>query len=120
MTLGMNEISWSKDDKQIARRAFDAAKEREYKQLISKTRQMADAMREPQDLWHLHDFLTETRREIDEKYDYRYSQLIFVFARLIYQGWLTLEELEGLAEDKLARIGQIVAFSKEQSHTRGE
>ena len=112
MTLGMNE-SWSTSEKQVARRAFDAARGREYKQLLSQTRQMADAMQEPSDLWRLHDFLTETRREIDEKYDYRYSVLIVVFARLIHEGWLSLEELEGLSEEKLAKVEQILKFARQ-------
>jgi len=112
MTLGMNE-RWSTSEKQVARRAFDAARGREYKQLLSQTRQMADAMQEPSDLWRLHDFLTETRREIDEKYDYRYSVLIVVFARLIHEGWLSLEELEGLSEEKLAEVEQILELARQ-------
>jgi len=55
-------------------------------------------------MWALHDLLTRERSAIHEKYDYRYSVLIFVFARLIIEGWLSEEELEGLGEDNLARI----------------
>ncbi len=109
----MYDFTWSKTEKQIAKRAFDAALQKEYAELLRQTCEMASRMEEGDDLWRLHDFLTDKRREIDEKYDYRYSQLIFVFARLIHQGWLSLEELEGLAEDKLARIGQILALAKE-------
>ncbi len=116
----MYDFTWSKTEKQMARWAFDAALQREYAELLRQTREMAGKMAEGDDLWRLHDFLTDKRREIDEKYDYRYSQLISVFARLIYQGWLSLEELEGLAEDKLTRIRQIVAFSKEQSRSQRE
>jgi hypothetical protein len=68
---------------------------------------MAGRMQEGADLWRLHDFLTRRRREIDEKYDYRHFQLSMVFARLIHEGWLSLEELQGLAEDKLAKIEQV-------------
>jgi hypothetical protein len=113
MTFGMDRSSWSKGEKQIARRAFDAAKGREYKQLMSKTRQMADALQEPQDLWRLHDFLSKATREIDEKNDYRCSVLIRVFARLILEGWLSFEELEGLSPEKLARIEQMVQFARQ-------
>ncbi len=60
----------------------------------------------------MHDSLTDKRREIDEKYDYRYSQLIMVFARLIHQGWLSLEELEGLHEGKLAKIRLILSLAQ--------
>jgi len=72
---------------------------------------MVGQMHEGADLWRLHDFLTDQRREIDEKYDYRYSRLIMVFARLVHQGWLSLEELEGLREDKLAKIEVILSLA---------
>jgi hypothetical protein len=82
----MYDFRWSKAEKQVAKRAFDAALRREYGELLHKTREMAGRMQEGADLWRLHDFLTDKRREIDEKYDYRYSQLIIVFARLIHEG----------------------------------
>ena len=99
----MNDFKWSNREKQVAKRAFNAALEREHGMLMRQTREMVGKMQEGADLWRLHDFLTDTRREIDEKYDYRYSQLITVFARLIYQGWLTIEELEGLRKTSSRR-----------------
>lgn len=44
-------------------------------------------------------------RELDQKYDFRYSVLIGVFARLMAEGWLTLEDLAGmdLAKRELIR-----------------
>jgi len=59
------------------------------------------------DIWELHDFLTEKRKEIDEKYDYRYSVLILVFGRLLREGWIELDNLEGLDEDKITKIKNI-------------
>lgn len=44
------------------------------------------------------------RREIDGKYDYRYSQLVLVFGRLLNEGWLEIDDLEGLDEDKITKI----------------
>ena len=44
----------------------------------------------------IRDYLNEKARELDQKYDFRYSVLISVFARLIAEGWLTLEDLAGL------------------------
>ena len=41
---------------------------------------------------------------MDKKYDYRYSVLPSVFARLIREGWLSFEKLEGLGEDKIQEI----------------
>lgn len=108
----MNDFKWSGSEKQAARRAFDAALEREYATLLQKTREMAGRIHEGADLWRLHDFLTDQRRKIDDKYDYRYSRLIVVFARLIHQGWLSLDELEGLHEDKLEKIRAILSLAR--------
>ena len=44
-------------------------------------------------MWRLLEYLTEKRIEVGEKYDYRYSVLDFVFARLIWEGWLQEEDL---------------------------
>ncbi len=109
----MNDLKWSGAEKQVAKRAFNVALEREYAKLMHQTREMVAKMQEGADLWRLHDFLTDRRRKIDAKYDYRYSQLIFVFARLISEGWLSLEELEGLHEDKLSKIEAILSLAKE-------
>ena len=100
--------TWSRGEKAIARRAFDQALAREYAALAEKVRRRAKGIAEPSDIWKLHDFLTRERRAIDEKYDYRYSVLIFVFARLIREGWLSEDEVAGLAEDKLARIRAVL------------
>lgn len=58
----------------------------------------------------MHDFLTEKRKEVDEKYDYRYSMLDFVFARLIKDRWLDFEDLEGLDEQKIERVKTLLRF----------
>jgi hypothetical protein len=58
-------------------------------------------------MWHLHDFLSARRHEVDGKYDYRYSMLIFIFARLVKEGWLHLNELEGLDKSKIAKIAAL-------------
>ena len=58
-------------------------------------------------LWDLEDFLTKSRKEIDRKYDYRYSVLPMVFGYLIREGRLSLDEIAGLGEDKLDFIRRI-------------
>lgn len=69
-----------------------------------KAHDMSPNIESPGDIWGLHDFLTQERRQIDDKYDYRYSRLILVFARLMSEGWLKKEDLDGLKEDKISRI----------------
>ena len=41
---------------------------------------------------------------IDGKYDDSQSMFVFVFARLIKEGWLTLDELEGLDRAKVSKV----------------
>ena len=54
------------------------------------------------------DFMTKEIRNIGKTYDYRYSVLLWVFARLIRDEWLNIDELEGLSEDKLSRINNLL------------
>ena len=99
-----NEPTWSKSEKAIARTAFDAALKRELQDVMRKTKQMANQIKEPADVWELEHYLTERRKEIDGKYDYRYSQLTQVFGRLLYERRITEEDLRGLGEDKMKPI----------------
>jgi hypothetical protein len=95
---------WSKKEKDIARRAFRMALEKEGLGLLSELKEMATIARNRGDIWRIHDFLTVRRKDIDQKYDYRYSVLISVFSRLIREGWIGIDELEGLDKDKIAKI----------------
>ena len=99
-----NEPTWSKSEKAIARTAFDAALKQELQDVMRKTKQMANQIKEPADVWELEHYLTERRKEIDRKYDYRYSQLTQVFGRLLYERRITEEDLRGLGEDKMKPI----------------
>jgi len=100
----MNSDKWTKKEKTVARRAFDNAYKRECEEIINRSREIANSASTPDDIWQLYDFLDEKRKEIYIKYDYRYSVLIPVFARLLKEGWITAGDLEGLKEDKLKRI----------------
>ena len=105
-----NEPAWSKSEKTIARTAFDAALKREFHQVIQEAKQKASQIKEPEDLWDLEHYLTERRKEINRKYDYRYSQLTHVFGRLLYEGRVSDDELGGLREDKLKPIRSFAKF----------
>src|ERR1700674_5125866 len=78
-----NEPIWSRSEKAIARTAFDAALGRELHELIQEAKKMASQIQQSPDLWDLEDYLTERRKEIDRKYDHRYSRLTHVFGRLL-------------------------------------
>ena len=89
-------VKASEVEKAIARKAFDKAYERETRKLTNEVKEMANTIKALEDIWKLHDFLEEKKNEIDDKYDYRYSQLLFVFGRLLREGWLNEDDLDGL------------------------
>ena len=74
---------WSRSEKAIACKAFDAALKRELHEVIQDAKQMASRIRQSSDLWDLEHYLTERRKEIDRKHDYRYLQLTLVFGKLL-------------------------------------
>jgi Photoprotection regulator fluorescence recovery protein len=98
------DIEWSKTEELVAKKAFDTAYDREITALMEMVRSKANAMTQLDEMWSLHDFLSAKRHDIDGKYDYKYSFLIFVFAQLVKEGWLNLSDLEGLQENKIAKI----------------
>jgi hypothetical protein len=110
-----NEPTWSKSEKAIARTAFDAALGRELHAVIQEAKRMANGIQKSSDLWDLEHYLTERRKQIDRKYDYRYSQLTHVFGRLLYENRLTEEDLRGLREDKLKSIRSLAKFLGESA-----
>lgn len=97
----MNE-SWSKSQKKHARELFDLALDREYKSLLEEINALRIESRD--EVWELRDRLNQKAKEMDRKYDYRYSQLIFVFAQLLHEGYLSLDEISVLGEEKLEEI----------------
>jgi hypothetical protein len=76
---------------------------------------MARQIQQSSDLWDLEHYLTQRRKEIDRKYDYRYSQLTHVFGRLLYEMRLCEDELRGLGEDKLKPIRSFAKFLAEDA-----
>ena len=110
-----NEPIWSRSEKAIARTAFDAVLGRELHEVIQQAMKMASQIQQSSDLWDLEHYLTQRRKEIDRKYDYRYSQLTQVFGRLLYEKRLGEEELRGLREDKLKPIRSFAKFLAEDA-----
>jgi hypothetical protein len=71
---------------------------------IQSTKQMAAKISQASELWELERYLTRLRKEIDRKYEYKYSVLLSVFGELVREGRLNTKDLQGLTEDKLAYI----------------
>ena len=106
------KCSWSPSEKKIARAAFDFAYKREMAAAKREVETMLRGSPDPHDIWRVHDYLSEKRREINQKYDYRYSMLMLVFGRLLSEGWITELDLAGLAPEKLEALQRMVSFLK--------
>ena len=106
----MYELKWSHAEKTVARRAFDLALGKELEALLQEAKDRVARIEEPSELWDLESWLTERRREIDRRYDYRYSILPLVFAQLLRDGRLTEDDLHGLGQEKLDLIRRASAI----------
>src|ERR1017187_6297575 len=110
-----NEPIWSRSETVIARNAFDAALGLELHEVMQEAKEIAGQIKQPSDLWDLQEYLTQRRKEIDRKYDYRYSHLTQVFGRLLYETRVSEEELRGFSEDKLKTIRSLAKFLAEDA-----
>lgn len=106
----LRDLHWSPSEKKAARKAFDAAYERECRAISFKLKEMMTNDSDPNYIWRVHDYLFERRREVDRKYDYRYSVLIEVFARLLSEGLLSEDDLSGLSADKIQQVKALANF----------
>jgi hypothetical protein len=106
----MITINWSSAEKKIAKQAFDAALNREYAALLDQLKRSAAKAENRDDIWNINDYLTEQLKLINQKYDYRYSQLFLVFGHLLRDKWLEEKDIAGLAEEKREEIHRIAAL----------
>ena len=106
----MQALTWTREEKTVARLAFDRAYTKECEAILNATRERLSSLIDPRDIWQIHDFLSECRKTADGKYDYRYSVLLMVLARLLREGWITEEDIATLSEDKRQRILSMAAI----------
>lgn len=110
--MQVSDINWSSTEETIAKKAFETAYQREIAALLQEVRELSSKITDLEQLWKLHDFLSARRHDIDGKYDYDDSTLVFVFARLLKEGWLDYEELKGINSDKLSKISALSRMSR--------
>ena len=99
-----SDVTWSRAEKAVARGAYDAALERELREVMEDARQRASRIRQPSDVWELEQYLTQRRKEIDRKYQFRASHLTQVLGELLHEKRISERELRGLHEDKLNSV----------------
>ncbi len=100
----MSLHTWSDTEKKIARRIHDQALAAELAHTLAEFKAKAAALTRVEDMWELERYLRDRRRDIDGKYDFRYSMLLQVFRRLVADGWLRESDLQGLRQEKIDAI----------------
>jgi hypothetical protein len=100
----VHDEKWSDREKKVARRVFDSAVQRELAETIVDFKARVADLRGPDEMWALEQYLRERRHEIERKYDFRYSQLIWVFGQLLREGRIQEDDLAGLTEGKINDI----------------
>ena len=85
-----------------------------------KVEEMLQRSNEPTAVWDILEFLSRKQRELERKYDYRYSVLTGVFARLLYEGWIAESDLAGLDPEKVELIRRGAGTIRELAGRRDE
>lgn len=107
----MSEAKLSATEEKIAKQGLETAYERETSALIALVGSRASSITELEDLWALHDLLSSKRYEIEGKYTYNCSTIVFDLALLVKEGWLHLDELKGLKSEMLSKISALARMS---------
>lgn len=102
--MQVSELQWTQEEQKAAREAFELARQRETQTLIELVREQSSQVTALDDIWHLHDFLSARRHDMDGKYDDRHPGTLFSLAQLIKEGWLHRDDLQGLDSAKLAKV----------------
>ncbi|WP_216904134.1 hypothetical protein [Synechococcus sp. CCY 9618] len=95
---------WTELEQDIARRAFDRAHARAVAGIVQAVQAQVSNLESAEQCWKLHDFLSIQRHEVEGRFDFRLPGLLFVFASLVKDGLLQVDELEGLDREKLSKI----------------
>jgi Photoprotection regulator fluorescence recovery protein len=113
--VNLHELKWSPGEKGVARKVFDEALQRELDAITQEVKRRARGIKVASELWELEEYLTESRKKINGKYDYRYSTLPNVFGQLLREGRISIDELRGLGDDKVAYIRLVAGFEEKEA-----
>ena len=71
--------------KAIARTVFDGALMRELQEVMQEAKQKANQIEDPAHVWELERYLTQRRKDIDRRYEFRSSRLTQVFGQPLWE-----------------------------------
>lgn len=101
---------WTIEEHEIARRAFDAAYVRAIHQLVSTIKEQVGSLNTVESVWEFHDYLSIQRHTIEGRFSFNTEGILFVFASLVKDNLLTVEELAGLDAEKLSKVSAMARF----------
>lgn len=101
---------WTETEQGVARSAFSRAYERAVEQLLQQVQSRATELTSADSLWQLHDYLSIQRHTMEGRFDFRLDGILFVFASLVKDSLLQMDELVGLDAEKLAKISAMSQF----------
>ncbi|TVS03454.1 MAG: hypothetical protein EA413_10580 [Cyanobium sp. PLM2.Bin73] len=105
-----SDAGWSEAERIVARCAFDRAQQRAIRSLVETVQVHSSGLDSVESVWVLHDYLSTQRYAIEGRFDFRLEGLLIVFAGLVRDELLSLDELEGLDAVKLAKIAALSKF----------
>ena len=101
---------WTVSEQSVAREAFDRAYGRAVDKLVVEVRSKSEHLNYAETVWQLHDYLSIERHTIEGRFDFRLDGILFIFASLVKDHLLQIEELAGLDAEKLAKIEAMSRF----------
>lgn len=108
--MPIHDAHWTQSEKKHARALFEQALERELAERLSEFKARAARADTAEDMWSIRDYLQESERELERKYDYRYSQLLIVFGQLLREGRVTEVQLAFLSDEKLGYVHRVASL----------
>lgn len=100
----IRDLDWTPAEKAIARKLFEGALRAELEETRREVEKRLAKIKQAEDMWRVEEYMSLRRREIDFRYDFRYSVLPEVFGELLRAGRFREEDFLGLGEDKLRII----------------
>lgn len=100
----MPDWKWSDAERKLAQRVYEHARLAELDDTLAEFKRLAAAAPSVDEMWPLEEYLRTRRRALDEKYQFRYSRLPWLFAQLVREGRVDPAELAGLSHEKLGEI----------------
>ena len=97
-------MNWTKAEKELARELFQTIRKREFEKLTLDIQNKSSIIENENDIWNLREFLNEKEKEMDSKYDFRYSVLIDQFIFFINDSLLSLDEISSFSKEKKDKI----------------